>query len=174
MLGLTLSRLESKAADAQTRDLAGAARQQVVDALAELRDIIRGMHPPALDDGLATALSTLATRSVVPVEFHHALHTRPTDAQAVTLYFSAAELLANVARHAGATRADVRLSDADGLLVLTVRDDGRGGAAVGPGGTGLAGLDRRARVLDGSFTIDSPPGGPTTATVTLPKDPRCE
>jgi signal transduction histidine kinase len=173
-LGLTLSRLEAKVSDGQAIEIVRAARQDVIDALEELRDIIRGMHPPALDDGLATALATLVARSAIPVEFHNHLNRNPTDSQAVTLYFSAAELLTNVARHAEATKAEVEVTDNGDSIVLTVRDDGHGGAALSAGGTGLAGLDRRARALDGSLTIDSPPGGPTMMTMTLPKNQRCE
>ncbi|MGH9137020.1 MAG: sensor histidine kinase [Acidimicrobiales bacterium] len=173
MLGLLLVRLEGKVADPESRDLVEAARRQVVDGLDELREIIRGMHPPALDDGLPTALATLASRSALPVYFRSELRTRLTDAQAATLYFSAAELLANLARHAGATSAAMELRDAGDSIVLVVRDDGHGGAAPLAHGTGLAGLDRRARALDGTLVVDSPPGGPTTVTVTLPKDERC-
>jgi signal transduction histidine kinase len=168
-IGLMLSRLEHHEADAGRRDQLAAARGVVSDGLEELREIIRGMHPPALDDGLPTALATLAARSAVPTEFCDQLRSRLSAAVASTLYFSAAELLTNVARHARASAACVRLVEADGRIALTVSDDGCGGAQAGPVGTGLAGLRRRAEALDGSLTIDSRDGGPTTVTVTLPR-----
>ena len=174
-LGLTLSRIENRSTQEPVRSLAAEARDTVTEALAELRDIVRGMHPPALDDGLEVALTTLAARSAVPAEVTVALPVRPPDATASALYFAVAELLTNVARHAGATRVRIDLRAEDHRLRLTVTDDGRGGAvpgdhAAGPGtsGTGLAGLARRAVALDGSLTVASPPGGPTTVTMILP------
>jgi signal transduction histidine kinase len=95
---------------------------------------------------------------------------RPPDATASALYFSVAELLTNVARHAGATRVRLRLTDGEQGFRLTVADDGRGGAAVDGTGTGLAGLARRAAALDGTLDVTSPPGGPTAVTMTLPRE----
>jgi signal transduction histidine kinase len=122
-----------------------------------------------LDDGLPTALATLASRSPVPTAFSAKLDSRPSDAAAGTLYFTAAELLTNVARHAHATRADVYLAETADELILTVRDDGHGGARLSSSGTGLGGLRRRAAALDGSLALDSPDGGPTSVVMTLPK-----
>lgn len=179
-LGLALSRIESRSTQAQVRTMAADARGTVTEALAELRDIVRGMHPPALDDGLEVALTTLAARSAVPAEVTVALTGRPPDATASALYFAVAELLTNIARHAHATRVRIDLRTEDRGLCLTVTDDGHGGAAVrtpaaSPGGrslgsgTGLAGLARRAAALDGSLSVDSPAGGPTTVTMILPE-----
>ncbi|MFF5077116.1 sensor histidine kinase [Actinoplanes sp. NPDC000266] len=162
-LGLTLSRIEARTEDPLVVD----ARHAVTDALAELRDIVRGMHPPALDDGLEVALTTLASRSAVPVEVTVSLPERPPDATASGLYFAVAELLTNVARHSGATRARVELRSEGRRLRLTVTDNGRGGATETGTGTGLAGLARRAAALDGELTVDSPPGGPTTVTMMI-------
>ncbi|MEV0561133.1 sensor domain-containing protein [Dactylosporangium sp. NPDC050588] len=179
-LGLTLARIEHRSTQETVRELAAGARGTVTEALAELRDIVRGMHPPALDDGLDVALATLAARSAVPAGVSVSLATRPPDATASAVYFAVAELLTNVARHAGATRVRIDLRAASGCLRLTVTDDGRGGAAVPAGsagpagpaaGTGLAGLTRRAAALDGSLTVDSPAGGPTTVTMILPERP---
>jgi signal transduction histidine kinase len=175
-LGVTLSRIEHRVDEPSVRKLAEDARGTVTDALAELRDIVRGLHPPALDDGLAVALTTLAGRSAVPVEVTVELAARPPDATASALYFTAAELLTNVAKHARATRARVGLREDHGRLRLVVTDDGRGGASIGTGssgvggssGTGLGGLARRVAALDGALTIESPAGGPTVVTVTLP------
>jgi signal transduction histidine kinase len=175
-LGVTLSRIEHRAQDPSVKELAVDARGTVTDALAELRDIVRGLHPPALDDGLEVALTTLAGRSAVPASVSVALTTRPPDATASAVYFTVAELLTNVAKHAHATRATVDLREDHGRLRLVVTDDGRGGARPSSdptdtrrsSGTGLVGLSRRVAALDGSLTIDSPDGGPTVVTVTLP------
>jgi signal transduction histidine kinase len=169
-LAVSLSRIERRTGE-EVRPLIRDAQDNITEALAELRDIIRAVHPPALDDGLPTALQTLAARSPVPVDLHVDLPGRPGDAAASALYFTAAELLTNVARHAGATRATVTLHEKDDTVRLSVRDDGHGGARTGAG-TGLAGLARRAGALDGSFTVDSPSGGPTTVTMTLPSSSR--
>jgi signal transduction histidine kinase len=173
-LGVTLSRIEQRLGrlpgdTAELGALVGSARGTVTDALAELRDIVRGIHPPALDDGLPTALTTLASRSGLPVQVSIALPVPPQDAVATTIYFTAAELLANAARHAGATRVRLSLTEDDGWLRLAVTDDGTGGAAPNPTGTGLAGLARRAEALDGQLQIVSPVGGPTTVTLALPR-----
>ncbi|UNS98005.1 sensor domain-containing protein [Streptomyces tubbatahanensis] len=154
-------------------------------ALAELRDLVRGIHPPVLDNGLAPALASLSSDIETPalrVDLRTALPKTPRPAEAVeTLaYFCAAELLANAARHAGAAHIAVsaRTEEDDRMLVLVVEDDGRGGAAARPAGTGtssgLRGLAERVRTVDGTLSLDSPPGGPTTATVRLPLAPRGE
>jgi signal transduction histidine kinase len=180
-LGMTLSRIEHRVARLSdgTADLPtvtdeldaliGSARGSVTDALSELRDIVRLVHPPALDDGLAVALTTLATRSGMLVDVSIEQRVRPADAAATTLYFTAGELLANAARHAGAARVGLHLTEDDDWIRLTVTDDGRGGAAPNHTGSGLAGLSRRARALDGRLDIVSPTGGPTTITMILPK-----
>jgi signal transduction histidine kinase len=142
----------------------------VTEALAELRDIVRGIHPPALDAGLPVAVTTLAARSPVPVETAVELTCEPPDAIASTLYFSLAELLTNVARHARASTVRIRLSEEQHGLRLEVTDDGRGGATIDGGGTGLAGLARRAAALDGTLRVESPAGGPTAVTMTLPRE----
>jgi signal transduction histidine kinase len=137
------------------------------EAIQELRELVRGIHPPALDHGLDTALTTLAARSGVPVEARLDDGPRPTAAIESIAYFCAAELLANVARHSGATRAWLSLTRSEGRLRLQVRDDGTGGAASGQG-SGLSGLLDRVRTVDGRLDIVSPPAGPTVVTVELP------
>jgi len=168
-LGVALSRLEARVSDPEVEAIVATARQQVLDALEELREIIRGVHPPALDDGLSTALATLAATSAVPVELQDELNSKPTDVVAAALYFTAAELLTNVARHAEADRARVEIHDDADRIWLVVRDDGHGGASLSSYGTGLAGVERRLRALDGTMSVDSPPNGPTIITVTLPR-----
>ncbi|WP_199513472.1 sensor histidine kinase [Nucisporomicrobium flavum] len=168
-LGVALARIERRSTDEQVRALAGDARGTVTEALTELRDIVRGLHPPALDDGLEVALSTLAARSAVPATLAVDLPHRPPDATASALYFAVAELLTNIARHASATRASITVREEGPWLTLTVTDDGRGGAGRGQAsGTGLSGLARRAAALDGSLHVESPAGGPTTITMKLP------
>ena len=167
-LGMTLSRLERRVAQSDVRDMVATARQEVSEGLGELREIIRGMHPPALDDGLSTALGTLASRSPVRTELRDRLSTQPTDAVANAIYFSAAELLTNVARHAHASKAVLSVRETSAAIVLTVDDDGRGGADAASG-TGLTGLRRRAEAFDGKLEVRSPTGGPTSVVMTIPK-----
>jgi len=171
-LGVILGRISRRVDDPAVRALVTDAQGTVAEALAELRDIVRGIHPPALDDGLPTAIVTLAARSAVPVDATVELTGRPTDATASALYFSVAELLTNVTRHADATRVRLRLTEDDHGFRLEVTDNGRGGAEVdGTGtGTGLTGLARRAAALDGTLDLSSPPGGPTAVTITLPRE----
>lgn len=167
-LGVTLSRIEHRVDEPELRVMVAQAQGAVVEALTELRDIVRGIHPPALDAGLSIAIETLAARSAVPVDVHVDLPERPAPETESALYFSAAELLTNVAKHAGASRIRLDLRALGGALRLAVTDDGRGGARPGSRGTGLAGLVRRVESLDGALRVDSPPGGPTTITVELP------
>ncbi|MCL2734341.1 MAG: sensor domain-containing protein [Actinomycetia bacterium] len=152
---------------ARVRQLVDAAHRNATEALAELRDLARGIHPPALDDGLPDALATLAARSSVPVELAVDVPERPTPAIETIAYFCAAELLANVIKHSGARRAELRLEQQGGVLRLLVTDDGRGGADPAAG-SGLAGLAQRVRTVDGTLDVASPPGGPTSVTVELP------
>ncbi len=149
------------------RALAADARATAREAVAELRELVRGIHPPVLDHGLDTALASLASRSAVPAELRTDIPVRPTAAIESIAYFCAAELLANVAKHSGAGRAWVDVTGAGDRLVLRVRDDGSGGAVVG-GGSGLTGLRDRVRTVDGRLDLTSPPGGPTVVTVELP------
>jgi signal transduction histidine kinase len=155
----------------QVRALVDDAHRGVKEALVELRDLARGIHPPALDVGLEGALSTLAARSTVPAEITLALVDRPTPAIETIAYFCVAELLANVAQHAEASRATISCSQYAQWLRLVVRDDGKGGAQLsklGSSSSGLSGLTDRVHAVDGRLTIISPPGGPTVVTVDLP------
>jgi signal transduction histidine kinase len=152
---------------ARARELVGSAHRNATEAIAELRDLARGIHPPVLDRGLADALATLAARSAVPVALSVDVPVRPTAAIETIAYFCAAELLANVIKHSGARRATIETAQRDEVLRVRVTDDGRGGARLGDG-TGLVGLAQRVRTVDGSLAIVSPQGGPTVITVELP------
>jgi signal transduction histidine kinase len=148
-------------------ELVDAAHAGAKQAITELRDLARGIHPPVLDHGLGTALTTLAASSGVPVELVVDLPERPSAAIETIAYFCAAELLANVAKHSGARHATLEAVHVPGLLRLRVGDDGVGGARV-VAGSGLAGLAERLRTVDGRMEISSPRGGPTVVTVELP------
>ena len=148
-------------------ELIDAAHRHAKEALTELRDIARGIHPPALDIGLDAALATLVARSAVPAVLHADIRDRPSRAIETIAYFSAAELLANIAKHSDAGRATVEVTAHDGALRLQVSDDGIGGARPGTG-SGLPGLNHRVRAVDGDMHISSPPGGPTVIRVDLP------
>jgi signal transduction histidine kinase len=155
----------------RVRALVEEAHRGAKEAITELRDIARGIHPPALDVGLEGALATLAARSAVPTDLSISLDSRPTPAIEGIAYFCVAELLANVAQHAQASRASVLCTQQGTWLRLVVRDDGRGGAEltrVGSSSSGLAGLTDRVHAVDGRLSLVSPPGGPTVVTVDLP------
>jgi signal transduction histidine kinase len=148
-------------------ELVAAAHRGAKEAITELRDLARGIHPPVLDQGLATALTTLAARSDLPVELVIDLPERPSAAIETIAYFCAAELLANVAKHSGARHATLEAVHLPGLLRMRVSDDGCGGARVEARG-GLAGLAERVKTVDGRLQLSSPPAGPTVVTVELP------
>jgi signal transduction histidine kinase len=149
-------------------ELVVAAHRGAKEAIAELRDLCRGIHPPLLDQGLGIALTTLAARSDLPVETVINLPERPSAAIETIAYFCAAELLTNVTKHSGARHATLEAVHVPGLqLRVRVSDDGCGGAQAGARG-GLAGLADRIRTVDGRLQLSSPPGGPSVVTVELP------
>ena len=162
--------------DPESAALLGAAHTGLKDTLAELREIARGIHPPALDDGLAVALSTLAARCPLSVAVHTDLRRDPDPEVATIAYYAVAELLNNAVKHAGANRASVEVLGGRRRITVRVTDNGRGGAAPGlpgaSGGTGLTGIGDRAAAVDGRLDIDSPLGGPTVITVDLPVSAR--
>ena len=142
----------------------------LTDAVAELQEISRGIHPAILSQGgLGPALRTLARRSTIPVELDVATDTRLPEPIEVAAYYVALEALANSAKHAQASHMQVSLATRNGSLVLAIRDDGVGGADAGLG-SGLVGLQDRVEALGGTIGIDSPPGGGTSLVVTLPLD----
>jgi signal transduction histidine kinase len=166
-VGLAKEKLAEGGDPAEAQRLLDTAHTTAKEAIVELRDLAKGIHPPVLDAGLDTALATLAAHSAVPVRLRTALTDRPAPAIETIAYFCAAELLTNVAKHSGASTATIDARTADGLLRLQVADDGHGGARVGAG-SGLSGLSERVRTVDGRMSVDSPTGGPTVVTVELP------
>jgi signal transduction histidine kinase len=143
------------------------AHRQAKEALAELRNLVRGVHPPVLSDrGLDAALSGLAALSPVPVGLRVDLAVRPEPQIEAIAYFVVAEALTNIAKHARASSAEVVVDQPGNVLRVMVRDDGIGGAD--PAGQGLSGLGRRVAGVDGRLSVDSPAGGPTSIEVQLP------
>ena len=150
------------------RELLAEARQRTGQALAELREVVRGIHPPVLADrGLEGAVRALALANPLPTEVEVDIPGRLPAPVESAAYFAVAETLGNVIKHSQATRSWVRLRSADGRLVMVVGDDGRGGADPG-NGTGLLGIRRRLAAFDGTLVVTSPPGGPTIVTMELP------
>ncbi|MFI6814532.1 sensor histidine kinase [Nonomuraea sp. NPDC050328] len=169
-VGMTLGAAEDLIArdPEAARDLVSRAKDLSVTALGELRELIRGIHPPVLADrGLPDAVRTLALDAPLDVEVQVDLPGTVPPPIAAAVYFAVSELLANAARHADATRVRIELRHSAGVLAVSVADDGRGGASAGPGG-GLAGIRRRLSGFDGLLTLSSPPGGPTVATLEIP------
>ena len=170
-LAMTLGEIKEnleQSGDDRTLALAGAAHQNAKDTLAELRDLARGIHPAVLDRGLGPALGILAGTSSIPVGLTVGLTERPSPAIEAMAYFCAAELLANATKHSGARRVSIAVREQDVGPVLSVTDDGDGGARLVPGG-GLAGLRERVQTVDGRLEVNSPPGGPTVVTIELPR-----
>jgi signal transduction histidine kinase len=166
-LNLGMARLQAITAEDAHRAIADA-HEEAKSALAELRDLIRGLHPAVLEDrGLDAALSGVAARMQIPVRLSVDLPRRPSPVIEAVAYFVVSEGLANIAKHAQASQAEVVVSRAGDRLHVIVSDDGVGGASPDLG-TGLVGLARRAASVDGTFEIISPPGGPTLLTVDLP------
>lgn len=165
-LGMAQQKLDDDPESA--RQLLAKAHTAAKEAIVEMRQVARGIHPPVLTDrGLDAALSALAARSPVPVTVRVELATRPSPTIESIAYFCVSEALTNVAKHAEARSVTVDVSrGAEGIRVR-VADNGRGG--VDPArGTGLSGLRQRLAAVDGTLTIDSPPGAGTRLQITLP------
>jgi signal transduction histidine kinase len=167
-LGMAKEELAADALDVtQARMLVDLAHRTAKEALVEVRELARGIHPSALDTGLDPALATLAARNPIPVRLTVNVPRRPPASVETIAYFCVAELLTNINKHSGARHAEVDVAHSGGSLRIAVTDDGLGGASVRYGG-GLAGLADRVRVVDGRMSVASPPGGPTVITVILP------
>jgi len=171
-LAMELGRAKARFADDvdAAAALVDQAHTEAKAALVELRDLVRGVHPPVLTDrGLDAALSGLAARCTVPVALHVDVPIRPRPAVEAVAYFTIAEALTNIAKHSRATHASVVVEGGPGpagTLNVVVSDDGIGGAD--PAGSGLAGLADRISGVDGALSVESPPGGPTIISAVLP------
>jgi signal transduction histidine kinase len=166
-MNLGMARAQASTAEEAQQAIAEA-HEEAKAALAELRDLIRGLHPAVLEDrGLDAALSGVAARMPIPVRVSVDLPRRPAPVIEAVAYFIVSEGLANIAKHAQASQAEVVVQQAGDRLHVIVSDDGAGGADPARG-TGLAGLARRAAAVDGTLEVSSPPGGPTLLTADLP------
>ncbi len=166
-LGMARKRL-GEDADGTALRLVDEAQEESRAALAELRDLARGIHPAVLSDrGLAAALRELAGRATVPTEVIEAPESRLLPAVEATAYFVVAECLTNVGKYAQADAASVRVRPEVGRLVVEVVDDGVGGASAN-GGSGLRGLADRVGALNGHLEVASPPGHGTRVRAEIP------
>jgi signal transduction histidine kinase len=148
--------------------LVSEARQTCSDVLEEIRQLVRGIHPPVLADrGFTGALQAMALDHPLPVSVVDRLHDKLPAPLEAAAYFATNEVLTNITKHAEAKQVQVLVSHEHHRVVIEVRDDGRGGAAVNPGG-GLDGVQRRLAAFDGTLKVDSPEGGPTSVTMTIP------
>ncbi|WP_460106395.1 sensor histidine kinase [Streptomyces sp. YKOK-J1] len=144
------------------------AHREAKEAITELQDLVRGLHPAVLEDrGLDAALTGLAARVPVPVRLSVRLEPRPSATVEAVAYYVVSEALTNVVKHARASQVAVRVEGKADTVSVTIVDDGAGGADPS-GGTGLTGLVKRVASVDGTLSIDSPAGGPTTLEVELP------
>jgi signal transduction histidine kinase len=169
-LAMNLGMARARAATVEeARTAIADAHEEAKAALAELRNLVRGLHPVVLEDrGLDAALSGIAARMPIPVKLTvDDMARRPSPAIEAVAYFMVSEGLNNIAKHAQATQAEVIVQRSGSRLHIIITDDGAGGADPARG-TGLAGLARRAESVDGTFEISSPEGGPTMLTVDLP------
>ncbi|MEV6734730.1 MULTISPECIES: sensor domain-containing protein [unclassified Streptomyces] len=171
-LGMTLDRAAQliDTDPAAARGLLTDGRETSARALQDLRELVRGIHPPVLADrGLGDAVRSLALDSFLDVHVDNRLPGRPPAPVESAAYFAVNELLANAAKHSGARRVSVLLEHhEDALLRIAVVDDGHGGADDRAGGTGLRGVRRRLGTFDGILVLHSPQGGPTTVTMEIP------
>jgi signal transduction histidine kinase len=144
------------------------ARAGARDAMGELRDLVRGIHPPMLADrGLPGAMQALAMASSIPIDLDLRLERRLPAPVESAAYFALSEVVANAIKHSHAERITLSVEDGGSNVVLRVRDDGRGGADPRRG-TGLLGIERRLAAFDGTIRVSSPAGGPTVIEMELP------
>ncbi|WP_392900412.1 sensor domain-containing protein [Streptomyces sp. LN699] len=169
-IGITLRMVERRLGDdaPELRELVAEARRQSATALAQLRDLVRGIHPPVLAErGVGDAVRAMPLDCPLDVEVTVDVPGRPEAPVEACAYFALCEVLANAAKHSGASRVHIGLWHSDGALRMTVTDDGRGGADLDRG-TGLQGVRRRLGTFDGDLFVSSPVGGPTVVTMELP------
>ncbi|GGQ46500.1 sensor histidine kinase [Streptomyces flaveolus] len=169
-MGMDLGTIEAllEKDPAKARELLAQARQSSAEALTELRELVRGIHPPVLAErGLGDAVRALALRMPLRVETDVDLPGRAEAPVESAAYFAVSELLTNAVKHSGADRIWVDVHHADGRLRISVTDNGKGGAVAGAG-SGLAGVERRLGTFDGVLAVSSPAGGPTMVTMEIP------
>ncbi|MFB8753174.1 sensor histidine kinase [Streptomyces parvulus] len=169
-MGMDLGTIESllEKDPAKARQLLAQARASSAEALTELRELVRGIHPPVLAErGLGDAVRALALRLPVASEVNVDLPGRAEAPVEAAAYFAVSEVLTNAVKHSGADRLWIDLHRAEGRLRVTVTDNGRGGAVIGAG-SGLAGVERRLGTFDGVLAVSSPAGGPTMVTMEIP------
>ena len=173
-MGMNLSTVEAliDADPAQAKKLLSTARESSAEALTELRDLVRGIHPPVLAErGLGDAVRALALRLPTDTEVEVDLPGRLEAPVESAAYFAVSEVLTNTAKHAEADRVWIDIhhtgTGPTGMIRISVTDNGRGGATVG-GGSGLSGVERRLGTFDGVLAVSSPAGGPTMVTMEIP------
>ncbi|AZM52882.1 sensor histidine kinase [Streptomyces sp. WAC 01529] len=169
-MGMDLGTIEAliETNPARAKQLLAKARHDSGEALTELRDLVRGIHPPVLAErGLGDAVKALALRLPIPTEVDVELPGRVEAPVESAAYFAVSESLTNAIKHAGADRIWVDVHHGDGMLRIAVTDNGKGGAALGAG-SGLSGIERRLGTFDGVLAVSSPAGGPTMVTMEIP------
>ncbi|MFG2426976.1 sensor domain-containing protein [Streptomyces sp. NPDC048590] len=169
-MGMNLGAIEAlvEKDPAQAKKMLAMARTSSAEALTELRDLVRGIHPPVLAErGLGDAVRALALRMPVASEVAVELPGRADAPVESAAYFAVSETLTNAVKHSGADRVWVDVHHADGMLRISVTDNGRGGASAGTG-SGLSGIERRLGTFDGVLAVSSPVGGPTMVTMEIP------
>ncbi|MFE0138129.1 sensor histidine kinase [Streptomyces sp. NPDC059037] len=169
-MGMDLGTIEAmiEKDPAKAKELISKARQNSGEALTELRDLVRGIHPPVLAErGLGDAVKALALRLPVQTDVDVELYGRTEAPVESAAYFAVSEALTNAIKHAGADRVWVDMHHAQGMLRIAVTDNGKGGASIGAG-SGLSGIERRLGTFDGVLAVSSPAGGPTMVTMEIP------
>lgn len=169
-MGMNLGTIEAlvEKDPAQAKKLLAMARASSAEALTELRDLVRGIHPPVLAErGLGDAVRALALRMPIGTEVEVELSGRAEAPVESAAYFAVSEILTNAAKHSGADRIWVDLHHGDHMLRISVTDNGKGGASAGSG-SGLSGVERRLGTFDGIMAVSSPAGGPTMVTMEIP------
>ncbi|MGW7070037.1 sensor histidine kinase [Streptomyces sp. NPDC054855] len=169
-MGMDLGTIEAmiEKDPAKAKEMIAKARQNSGEALTELRDLVRGIHPPVLAErGLSDAVKALALRLPVRTEVDVELFGRAEEPVESAAYFAVSEALTNAIKHSGADRIWVDVHHAQGMLRVAVTDNGKGGASIGTG-SGLSGIERRLGTFDGVLAVSSPAGGPTMVTMEIP------
>ncbi|MFD4263393.1 sensor histidine kinase [Streptomyces sp. NPDC058534] len=169
-MGMDLGTIETllEKDPAKARELLAQARESSAEALTELRELVRGIHPPVLAErGLGDAVRALALRLPVASEVNVDLPGRAEAPVEAAAYFAVSEVLTNAVKHSGADRLWIDIHHTEGRLRVTVTDNGKGGAVIGAG-SGLAGVERRLGTFDGVLAVSSPAGGPTMVTMEIP------